>query len=61
MDFIGKDKIDLKRAVEILVKEFNVKRFAIVGGPLINSLFLDEGLLDEISVVVKTFKMELFG
>ena len=48
----GKEKIDLKKAMEILHKEFKVKRLAVVGGPLINSAFLDEGLLDEISVLI---------
>ena len=31
----GKEKINLKKAVEILYKEFNIKRLAVVGGPLI--------------------------
>ena len=48
----GKEKIDLKKAMEILHKEFKVGRLAVVGGPLINSAFLDEGLLDEISVLI---------
>ena len=48
----GKEKIDLKRAMEILHKEFKVERLAIVGGPLINSAFLDLGLLDEISLLI---------
>ena len=29
----GKEKIDLKKAMEILYKEFNVKRLTVVGGP----------------------------
>ena len=48
----GKDKIDLKKAMEILYKEFKVDRLAVVGGPLINSSFLDCGLLDEISLLI---------
>ena len=48
----GKEKIDLKKAMEILYKEFNVKRLAVVGGPLINSSFLDCGILDEISLLI---------
>ena len=48
----GKEKIDLKKALEILYKEFKVQRLAVVGGPLINSAFLDEGLLDEISLLI---------
>ena len=42
----------MKKAVEILNKEFNIKRLAVVGGPLINSSFLDEDLLDEISILI---------
>ena len=38
--------------MEILYKEFNVKRLAIVGGPLINSAFLENKLLDEISLLI---------
>ena len=48
----GKEKIDLKKAMEILYKEFNVKRLAVVGGPLINSAFLESNLLDEISLLI---------
>jgi len=48
----GKEKIDLKKSMEILFKEFNVKRLAVVGGPLINSSFLDENLLDEITILI---------
>ena len=48
----GKEKINLGKAVEILFNEFKVKRLAVVGGPLINSSFLDNGLLDEISILI---------
>lgn len=48
----GKDKINIEKSMEILSKEFNVKRLAVVGGPLINSSFLDAGLLDEISILI---------
>ena len=48
----GKDKINLNKVVEILYKEFNIKRLAVVGGPLINSSFLDANLLDEISILI---------
>lgn len=48
----GNEKIDLVRASEILAKEFDVKRMAIVGGPAINTAFLNEGLLDEISILI---------
>lgn len=48
----GKDRIDLKRAVDILYSEFGVIRLGIVGGGHINASFLDEGLLDEVSIVL---------
>lgn len=48
----GKDKIDLKRAVEILSEQFNIERMSVVGGPAINSSFLENGLLDEVSIVI---------
>lgn len=48
----GKNKIDLKRAMEILYNEFNIKRVGVVGGGTINAAFLKEGLLDEISILL---------
>lgn len=48
----GKEKIDLAKAMEILTEEFSVERLGIVGGPMINSVFLEEGLLDEISILI---------
>ena len=48
----GKERIDLVRASEILATEFGVKRMGIVGGPAINTAFLDAGLLDEISILM---------
>ena len=48
----GKEHVDLVRATEILVEEFGVKRMGIVGGPKINTAFLEAGLLDEISLLV---------
>ncbi len=48
----GADKIDLTRACEILAEEFGVARMGIVGGPAINTAFLNAGLLDEISILI---------
>lgn len=48
----GKERTDLKRAMEILADKFAVKRLAVVGGPKINSAFLSEELLDEISILI---------
>lgn len=48
----GKEKIDLARACETLADTFGVKRMSIVGGPAINTAFLNAGLLDEISILI---------
>ena len=48
----GKEHVDLARAVEILAGPFAVERMGIVGGPKINTAFLEAGLLDEISLLV---------
>ena len=48
----GREKIDLVRVMEILAEELGVERLGIVGGPAINSAFLDAGLLDEISILI---------
>lgn len=48
----GKDRIDLKRASEILAEQFHVERMGIVGGAKINTAFLEAGLLDEISILI---------
>lgn len=48
----GKKHIDLKRACEILIDEFEVKRMVVVGGGHINGGFLEAGLLDEVSILI---------
>lgn len=48
----GQDKIDLIAAMEILATNFHVERAAVVGGPTINTAFLEAGLLDEISLFI---------
>lgn len=48
----GKEGIDLKRAMEILNKEFGVERLAVLGGGKINGGFLAAGLIDEISLLL---------
>ena len=42
----GKEKIDLVKAMGILAEEFSVERLGIVGGPMLNSAFLEAGLLE---------------
>ena len=49
---VGKNKIDLPKATDILRNEFEVERMAVVGGSAINTSFLDFGLLDEISILI---------
>ncbi len=48
----GKEHVDLRRSMEILKHSFNVERAALVGGGHINASFLNEGLLDEISILI---------
>lgn len=48
----GSERTDLARASEILAEEFGVERMAVVGGPVINTAFLDAGLLDEVSLLI---------
>lgn len=49
---VGKEHIDLARAMEILSSEFGVSRVAVVGGGKINGGFLKVGLLDEVSAMI---------
>lgn len=44
----GDSKIDLAVACEALKETFGIERLGIVGGPAINTAFLDAGLLDEV-------------
>lgn len=48
----GKEHINLERALDILYKEFNIKRCVLVGGGHINQGFLKEKLIDEISLLI---------
>lgn len=48
----GYTKIDLASACEILKESFGIERLGIVGGPAINTAFLDAVLLDEIIVLI---------
>lgn len=49
---VGKEKIDLAEAMEMLNREFSVDRIALVGGGHINGAFLENGLLDEVSLMI---------
>ena len=48
----GKNKIDLKRATNILYDTFKLERLGVVGGAKINTAFLDESLLDEVIILI---------
>lgn len=48
----GEGQVDLVRASQILASQFGVKRMGIVGGPVINTGFLQAGLLDEIVILI---------
>lgn len=48
---VGKQGIDLSRAMEILYNDFSVRRLSVTGGGHINAAFLSAGLLDEVSMM----------
>lgn len=49
---VGKEQIDLYRAMELARERFGIERLALVGGGHVNGAFLAAGLLDEVSVMV---------
>ncbi|MCD7815930.1 MAG: dihydrofolate reductase family protein, partial [Bacteroides sp.] len=49
---VGKETIDLNKAMEILYEYFHVKRLALLGGGHINGGFLQAGLIDEVSLLL---------
>ena len=48
----GEDRIDLAAACRELKETFGIERLGVVGGPTINTAFLDAGLLDEVIVLI---------
>lgn len=48
----GKQKINLSRMVELLNDAFGIERIGVIGGPAINTAFLDAGLLNEIDILI---------
>lgn len=48
----GDEQIDLAAACEVLKETFGIQRMGVVGGPAINTAFLDAGLLDEVIVLI---------
>ncbi|MCM1356536.1 MAG: RibD family protein [Staphylococcus sp.] len=49
---IGREAIDLPKAMEILNEEFGIKRMAVLGGGHINGGFLAARLIDEVSLLL---------
>ncbi|HTS27965.1 MAG TPA: RibD family protein [Bryobacteraceae bacterium] len=48
----GATSVDLKRAVSLLGEHFGVRRLLLEGGGHINGAFLEEGLIDEVSLLI---------
>lgn len=48
----GKDKIDVLLALKKLKKYFNINKILLEGGSIINGAFMEENLIDEISLVI---------
>jgi len=48
---VGRGRIDLAAAMEILCREFGIARLALVGGGHLNGSMLDLGLVDEVSML----------
>ncbi|MDO4326018.1 MAG: dihydrofolate reductase family protein [bacterium] len=48
----GDTRIDLSAACKVLKETFEIEKLGIVGGPAINTAFLDEGLLEEVIVLI---------
>ncbi len=53
--FAGEEKIDLNIALDKLYRFFDIKRFALTGGAIINAEFFKEGLVDEINIMIAPF------
>ena len=48
----GKQSVNLTKAVDLLGRYFGIKRLLLEGGGNINGAFLQEGLVDEVSLLV---------
>lgn len=48
----GAERTDLVKAMDILAREFGVKRLAVCGGGHINGAVMEAGLLDEVSLQI---------
>ncbi|MGF6771851.1 riboflavin biosynthesis pyrimidine reductase [Paraburkholderia sp. GAS199] len=50
--FGGKTEIDLKQVVQTLADELGVKKLIVEGGSRVSGAFVNEGLVDEVSVLI---------
>ena len=48
----GKDKVDLPKALYWLVEKYGVETMMVDAGPTLNRVLIEQGLLDEISLLV---------
>ncbi len=48
----GDDKVDMARALDWLVEKYGVETMMVDAGPTLNRVLLEQGLLDEISLLV---------
>ena len=48
----GKNKVDLPKALDWLVEKYEVKTMMVDAGPTLNRVLIEQGLLDEISLLV---------
>jgi 2,5-diamino-6-(ribosylamino)-4(3H)-pyrimidinone 5'-phosphate reductase len=48
----GKDKVDLKKALQELGKKYRIKTIMTGTGPTLSSLLFDKGLVDELSLII---------
>jgi len=48
----GKEKVDMRAALELLAERFKATRIHLDGGGILNGVMLREGLVDEVSVLV---------
>ncbi|NPA23457.1 MAG: 2,5-diamino-6-(ribosylamino)-4(3H)-pyrimidinone 5'-phosphate reductase [Crenarchaeota archaeon] len=55
VEIAGEDRVDLRKALEILYRKYNVKKVLVEGGGTLNFNLLREGLVDEIYVTVTPY------
>jgi 2,5-diamino-6-(ribosylamino)-4(3H)-pyrimidinone 5'-phosphate reductase len=48
----GEDKVDLEKALELLNERYGFETIRTDAGAILNSIMLDQGLIDEISLII---------